>query len=296
MKYQPDLHGPMPKMFEGKYPEIFYNPSRLCEPQNWIGTIYEPDGSPMNCLKYRTRYLSDSVRKGHIAITPFTGIRWAINEWTKPGDTILDPFTGSGTTLYEACLQGREAVGIEFEFPHVAREALSVFDSGWTLYEGDSAEQLDKIPDNSVDLINLSNPYPKGGDANQKGNIKFGASKEDRQDQRADYKKDGNLGLKEGSPYWEHMGVIHKKLIDKLKPGGRIVFVIKDMVRSKKIMPLHEMLADNLVEQNPDALEFEGTFCFPHYPKTLFMNTYPKRYPDVKIPLEQICPVFRKKS
>jgi site-specific DNA-methyltransferase (cytosine-N4-specific) len=39
--------------------------------------------------------------------------RKAISEYSKPGDTVLDPFCGCGTTLLEASLLGRKSVGVD---------------------------------------------------------------------------------------------------------------------------------------------------------------------------------------
>ena len=39
---------------------------------------------------------------------------------TKPGDVVLDPFMGGGTTLAAACRMGREAIGIEIEEKYCA--------------------------------------------------------------------------------------------------------------------------------------------------------------------------------
>src|SRR5882672_9092460 len=42
-----------------------------------------------------------------------TFARAAITAFTKPGDLVLDPHVGGGTTLVEARATGREAVGVD---------------------------------------------------------------------------------------------------------------------------------------------------------------------------------------
>ncbi|MGH9429849.1 MAG: DNA methyltransferase, partial [Terriglobia bacterium] len=40
---------------------------------------------------------------------------WAIQEFTKPRENVMDPMAGSGTTLVEACLLGRNSYGIDID-------------------------------------------------------------------------------------------------------------------------------------------------------------------------------------
>lgn len=50
---------------------------------------------------------------GHSASTPTPLVDWWIRYITKPGDAILDPFIGSGTTAIAALNTGRKCIGIE---------------------------------------------------------------------------------------------------------------------------------------------------------------------------------------
>ena len=69
---------------------------------------------------------------GHPCPKPFGWMRWLVNLASMPGETILDPFMGSGTTLVAAKLEGRKAIGIEIEerYCEIAAKRLAqeVFD------------------------------------------------------------------------------------------------------------------------------------------------------------------------
>ena len=56
-----------------------------------------------------------SPKNGHPCPKPPAVMRWAVNRVSRVGETILDPFMGSGSTLVEAKRLGRKAIGIELE-------------------------------------------------------------------------------------------------------------------------------------------------------------------------------------
>jgi site-specific DNA-methyltransferase (adenine-specific)/modification methylase len=53
----------------------------------------------------------------HITQKPVWIMKWILREYTRPGDTILDPFMGSGTTGVACVKTGRNFIGVEID-PH----------------------------------------------------------------------------------------------------------------------------------------------------------------------------------
>jgi modification methylase len=88
---------------------------------------------------------------GHEARFPEELPRRLIRMFTFPGDTVLDPFLGSGTTVKAALALGRRAVGYEInqDYLGLIRESL-----GWTKDLGGEPEDIRIInrPEQSVDL------------------------------------------------------------------------------------------------------------------------------------------------
>ncbi|MBV2364276.1 DNA-methyltransferase [Streptomonospora nanhaiensis] len=62
----------------------------------------------------RVRGLSGQVIR-HPTEKPTALMRSLIESSTSPGDLVLDPFAGSGTTLVAAVLEGRRAYGVELD-------------------------------------------------------------------------------------------------------------------------------------------------------------------------------------
>ncbi len=83
---------------------------------------------------------------GHIAMFPEELPRRLIRMFSFPGEVVLDPFLGSGTTMLAAANLGRKCVGIELnpEFEELIRERLSIFplfDDGAIRFHRISAEE-----------------------------------------------------------------------------------------------------------------------------------------------------------
>lgn len=56
-----------------------------------------------------------SEKNGHPCPKPVGWMKWALHLSTRPGETVLDPFMGSGTTGVAAMKMGRKFIGVELD-------------------------------------------------------------------------------------------------------------------------------------------------------------------------------------
>ena len=79
--------------------------------ENWVdrSMVY-----PTNVLHRAT----ECSNRKHSATFPKWLPEWFIDLFTDPGDVVLDPFMGSGTTAFAAIDRGRHAIGIEIHEPY----------------------------------------------------------------------------------------------------------------------------------------------------------------------------------
>ncbi len=81
---------------------------------NWIDRdLVYPD----NVLHLAT----ECNNKDHSAAFPASLPSWFIKLFTDEGDTVLDPFVGSGTTLFAALDLGRKAIGIDVSQEYIEK-------------------------------------------------------------------------------------------------------------------------------------------------------------------------------
>ena len=65
---------------------------------------------PRSVLKYSNVVRGTSL---HPTAKPLELVEWLVRSYSNPGDLVLDPFCGSGTTLAAAMIAGRHGIGSE---------------------------------------------------------------------------------------------------------------------------------------------------------------------------------------
>jgi DNA modification methylase len=99
------------------------------KPASGIGKVLGDFGVRFNVWKYQVgKYKStnDEIAYKHPAIFPEKLAEDHILSWSNPGDIVLDPMCGSGTTCKMAKLNGRNYIGIDIaeEYVEMARRRV----------------------------------------------------------------------------------------------------------------------------------------------------------------------------
>jgi DNA modification methylase len=291
-------------LIEGQVPADYHCRCEYCT--DVIGELRPTDGSHYSRLERREYYVTEiesSTEGGHIAKTPLHIARWAVQAYSKPGDWVLDPTIGAGTTAVEAITQGRNAAGMEIEFGAVIEANVRKNIVPGVKAEiglGDArnikSDLLDKL--NKQFALVVNNP-PYFGDISmpspskqQKGLSSEEKAKLRHTERRYDYDKSlPNLAfLKENGEYWQTIEDIYRSCCEYLIPGGHFVVGVKDTMKNKQPYPLHKDYADVL---SKIGLGHVGTAFLKHHPGTLALNSYEKRW-GIKPATYQTIAVFQK--
>ena len=294
-------------------PSDYHCSCDYCKPDQ-IKEIYHTEQDAYYSQSTRKQYYFPKVKPEggfdrHICPGHWQGYRYAVQQYTKPGDLVFDPTVGTGTAIVEAINNGRDGVGIELEYPHITQRSVDA------QYEnGSAAGKGEVIPGNAENLIELleekqyhgecfdlvvnGSPYPVLGgrqadaperalSTDPRGGMAY------KKEQLIEYKQERGIGTKKNDEYWAMIEKLYVDSISKLKPGGKFITIIKDPTQKKQPYLLHKFIMDVVMESNP--VKYHSTFVHRHMPYTLFMNTYPKQYPEAGlIPLFQTGVVFEK--
>lgn len=165
--------------------------------------------------------LADAVDCGWVEqMLPF------VHTLSRPGECVLDPFCGWGTTLVAAASCGRRGLGVEIEGErvHIARQRLQALGlQGLTrVLQADS--QALPLADNSMDLCLTSVPY-------------FGPWQE--QDWQQQSTAPGQCYRQ--TDYAAYLAILDRVFAEMarvLKPGGWLVVMAENLRLGDQLVPL----------------------------------------------------------
>lgn len=280
-------------------PSDYHCNCKFCNPDKFMGEIFHNDSGKYYSNKIRKGYYLDKTGE-HLDVGHMIGYRWAVQNLCPENGWVFDPTVGSGTAIIESINNKRNGVGIELEYPEIAKKSIEAQKSGMNslLIPGDARHTKDLLIqngffENSFDLIINGTPYPSNGSLSSDAPQRQKMGDYSDRDRTFNYNHERNMGLTSGKEWQSLIQGMYTQSIQFLKPGGRFVIIVKDLIRDKQPYNLHKEIIDLVLEENFN-MEYEGFFLHKHIPSTMFINTYGKRYPWVKVPLYQTGIVLKK--
>jgi DNA modification methylase len=190
----------------------------------------------------------------HPAKFPEVLVRKFICFFTRPGEIVLDPFLGSGSTLVAAKQCNRSAIGIEIakKYLKIAQDRLNNItissyppiyttnqESFWNIIKGDSAYLRDLWKENNLstlDFVITSPPYWSQLDRNEMRQQDRREKGLDTQYSSADPKD--LASIVDYKEFLKRQQTIFDQIYELMKPKGYLVVITNNVFTKGKLYPL----------------------------------------------------------
>lgn len=219
----------------------------------------------------------------HPAPYSYTDVARLVRFFSKPGEVVLDPFLGIGSTLKAAATEGRNGIGIELnpQFADLARERLNkelleeqLNNTEQKVIQGDSKSLLATLDESSVDLLVTSPPY---------WNIlhkKDHKAKQERESKglKTRYSDDDPLDLGNIDDYelfLSELVAIFSEARRVLKPKKYAAVVVSDFREGPRLRMFHADLANSM---EAAGWTLKGITVLYQAHKRIFPYGYPSSY------------------
>ncbi|MFX1565173.1 MAG: DNA methyltransferase [Promethearchaeota archaeon] len=210
----------------------------------------------------------EESRLKHPALFPQRLVERLLKIYTKPGDTILDPFMGTGSTLVAAQQLGCQAIGFEISpsYIQLAQKRLDSTQSSVQIHCENANKLTEHIPSSSIDLVVTSPPY---------WNIHCQRRTADGKRSRPYTSLSQDLGnIPNYQDYLESLGLISKQLFMVLKPSHWCILIVMDLRKKNKFYPLH---IDCINQWKKDGFQLEDIIIWDR--RKDYHNLRPLGYP-----------------
>jgi DNA modification methylase len=218
----------------------------------------------------------DELKLQHPATYSERDIERLIRLFTKSGQTVLDPFVGTGSTLLACSALDRHGIGIELisKWADVCRQRLAAADAAdgtQQVIKGDAAAELAALPEASVDFVVTSPPY--WSILSKDAGMKAKAERVDRGLATKYSEEEADLGnIAEYDEFLDGLGHVFAGCQRVMRPGAYLACVVCDFRHGPKFYLYHADVA-RIIEKA--GLDLKGVTVLLQDSKNLYPFAIP---------------------